>query len=151
MKKRFHRNLKRQCAPAKILNSQIKIPTEYGHGNLQIYTKSLQSNLHGLQMKDKQDYTCCCYGCNTRDWPIVCQLYGLGDSISITMHNWQIMVHRQTEYWLFLSIKKQHITYTQWRKLMIIGQWCWFTLLYYLACCELLPMGSFLHIPLALC
>lgn len=33
---------------------------EYGHGNLQIYTKSLQSNLHGLQMKDKQDYTCCC-------------------------------------------------------------------------------------------
>lgn len=76
---------------------------EYGHGNLQIYTKSLQSNLHGLQMKDKQDYTCCCYDCNTRDWPIVCQLYGLGDSISITMHNWQIMVHRQTEYWLFQS------------------------------------------------
>lgn len=67
MKKRFHRNLKRQCASAKILNSQIKIPKEYGHGNLQIYTKSLQSNLHGLQMKDKTGLYMLLLWCNTRD------------------------------------------------------------------------------------
>lgn len=91
---------------------------EYGHGNLQIYTKSLQSNLHGLQMKDKQDYTCCCYGCNTRDWPIVCQLYGLGDIAypsPCTIDRSWCTGKPTTDYSKAVHLsfnKKQHITYT---------------------------------------